>query len=90
MPDPIDNLLEDLGRARGRVKTDLVRLPAVDPLIYLLDEVDSILSRVETDIREAKNVAMAPLRAFESLKIGQLLPPTVTGPASLRRWAAGR
>jgi len=70
MPDPIDNLLDDLGKARGRVKTDLSQLPATDPLIYLLDGVDSVLSRAETDIREAKNVAMAPLRALESWKIG--------------------
>jgi len=69
MPDPIDNFLEDLGRARGRVRTDLARLPGSDPLLTLLKEVDRIISRTETDIRAAKNVAQeAMVQQYSSIR----------------------
>lgn len=64
MPDPIETLLQDLGQARRRVKSDLSQLPASDPLISILDGVDNILIRAETDVLAAKNKAMAPLGKF--------------------------
>ena len=61
MPDPIDKLLGDLGRARGKLKTDLAHLPASDPLIALLNEVDTIISRTETDLRNLNDVMLATI-----------------------------
>ena len=86
MPDPIDKLLEDLGRARGKVRTDLARLPASDPLMALLNEVDTILSRTETDLRNVNAVIRAtmtmPLRSP-----GEIIGEPIGGPlAWLRPW----
>lgn len=51
--DPIDRVLEDLGRMRGKAFTEMVRLPAPDPFKKILREVDTILSRTETEILQS-------------------------------------
>lgn len=52
--DPIDSVLEDLGRMRGKAYTEMVRLPAPDPFKKVLQEVDTILSKTETEIRHSR------------------------------------
>jgi len=49
--DPIEAVLEDLGRLRGRLHTEMVRLPAPDPFKQILSEVDQIFSQTEDSIR---------------------------------------
>ena len=67
MADTIDKLLKDLGRARGRVRTDLARLPASDPLMALLNEAETIINRTETDLGNLNDV----IRATMSMGLGK-------------------
>lgn len=53
MADPIQQLLTDLGKLRGQVNTQLLQLPAPDPMKDALRQADSILSKTESDIRGA-------------------------------------
>jgi len=48
--DPIEQVLEDFSRLRGRIHTEAARLPAPDPLREGLLAIDAIFSRVEQDI----------------------------------------
>ncbi len=61
MPDPIEELLKDLRRARGRIRADLSRLPVAAPVLALLDEVETILGRTETDLGNLNEVIRATM-----------------------------
>ncbi len=54
MTNPIDTVLSDLGKMRGRAYNDLLRLPAPSPFKGALEEVDQLLSRLETDIERIR------------------------------------
>lgn len=49
--DPIEQVLEDLGRLRERMHTEATRLPAPDPFRLGLLVIDTFFSRIEQDIR---------------------------------------
>lgn len=51
MQDPIQKVLEDLGKFRGQVNTQLMRLPVPDPARDTLQRVDRGLSELERNIR---------------------------------------
>lgn len=49
--DPIEQVLEDLGGLRGRIHTEVTRLPAPDPFRWGLLAIDTYFSSIEQDIR---------------------------------------
>lgn len=49
--DPIEQVLEDLSRLRGRIHTEATRLPAPDPFRWGLLAIDTFFSLAEQDIR---------------------------------------
>ena len=51
MTDPILQLLIDLGKLRGDINAQLLRLPAPDPLKQVLQQADSALSKTESRIQ---------------------------------------
>lgn len=51
MDDPMVQILKDLGKLRGKVYTELSRLPAPDPLEQTLRELDGLLGRAEEGVR---------------------------------------
>ncbi len=50
---PIGRILRELGNLRGAAYTDLLRLPATDPMKKVLTDIDQIFSRTEEDIIKA-------------------------------------
>ena len=52
--NPIEQVLRDLGMVRGEAYTAMLRLPAPDPLKTVLQQVDGLLGKLETDIRSIK------------------------------------
>ncbi len=63
--DPIETMLQDLGKMRGAAYNELLRLPAPSPLKGALEEVDGLLSRLETDIQRVQAATKAPLALFQ-------------------------
>ena len=51
--DPLQRVLLDLSKMRGKAYNDMLRLPAPDPFKEILTEVDRILSQTEDMIRGA-------------------------------------
>ena len=47
----VDQALRTLGEIRGKVYTEMIRLPAPDPLKDVLREVESMASKLEEEIR---------------------------------------
>lgn len=86
MPDPIIELLKDIRRARGRIRADLSRLPVSAPMLALLDEVETILERTETDLGNLNDV----IRATMTMGVrspGEIIGEVPSGPiAWLRPW----
>ena len=60
MTDPIETVLSDLGKMRGRAYNDLLRLPAPSPFKGALQEVDGLLSRLESDIERVRAAIPLP------------------------------
>ena len=58
--DPIETVLSDLGKMRGRAYNDLLRLPAPSPFKGALQNIDGLLSQVETDIRRVQAAVPRP------------------------------
>ena len=50
---PVGRIINDLGKLRGSAYSDLMKLPATDPMKKVLTEIDQILSRTETEIIKA-------------------------------------
>lgn len=57
--DPVQAVLEDLGRLRARLHTEMVRFPVPDPFRQVLSEVDQIFSQTEDSIRSVIGKTLA-------------------------------
>ena len=58
--DPIETVLSDLGKMRGRAYNDLLRLPAPSPFKNALQNIDGLLDRLEVDIRRVQAAVPVP------------------------------
>ena len=65
LDDPVKRVLEDLGKMRGQAFNEMIRLPAPTPIKDILQEIDQILGRTETEIRYAQFSILAPLKLIE-------------------------
>jgi len=63
--DPVQRVLLDLGKMRGAVFNDMMKLPAPDPFKEILLEIDQILSQTEDHIKAAKVTILLPLKLAE-------------------------
>jgi len=86
MTDPIETVLQDLGKMRGAAFLELLRLPAPLPLRKALEEVDGLLSRLETDVRRIKAATPAPSpEALEEARNRLIVEITKTSTTLLNR-----
>ncbi|KKM77545.1 hypothetical protein LCGC14_1368910 [marine sediment metagenome] len=60
MADPIETVLQDLGKMRGAAYNDLLRLPAPLPLRNALQVIDGMLGSLETEIRRVQRAVPLP------------------------------
>jgi hypothetical protein len=49
--NPLQQMLEDIGKFRGQINTQLLRTPAPDPARKTLQSVDHRMSKLESEIR---------------------------------------
>ncbi len=75
--DPIETVLQDLGKMRERAYNGLLRLPAPSPFKGALQNIDGLLSRLEVDIRLVQAAVPRPPLAP---------PPDVRPGGGLRGW----